>query len=214
MSDPHQAPAAKVIVFGATGRVGTEVIRQARAAGHHVTAFVRDPGKLAVQDVDIAVGDVYRPDTVAAALRPGFDVVIGAIGSDPLKPGTIVRDGTRAIISAMPASGNRRYLGVSGTAQMPHTRWGGLTLAVLRRTPVGNAVEDHQFAYEEVARSGLDWTLAGCPYIRDGATRGRYTIADRFPGGFKTIHPGDVAAFLVDEITRHRFPRRIVGIWY
>ena len=36
----------KVIIFGATGTVGIEIVRQALKNGDEVTAFVRDPQKL------------------------------------------------------------------------------------------------------------------------------------------------------------------------
>ena len=36
----------KILVMGASGKTGHEVVRQALAAGHEVTAFVRDPSRL------------------------------------------------------------------------------------------------------------------------------------------------------------------------
>lgn len=39
----------KLVVFGATGRTGKEVVKQALDKGHHVTAIVRTPEKLNIQ---------------------------------------------------------------------------------------------------------------------------------------------------------------------
>ncbi len=65
-----------------------------------------------------------------------------------------------------------------------------------------------------VKASAIDWTLAGCPYIRDGQhTRSYKVVPGRFPGGFKTISPQDVADFLVKEMQEQRFSKQIVGIW-
>ncbi|MCC2111659.1 MAG: NAD(P)H-binding protein, partial [Hyphomicrobiales bacterium] len=38
----------KIVIFGATGSVGRELVAQGLARGHDVTAFVRDPGRLNV----------------------------------------------------------------------------------------------------------------------------------------------------------------------
>jgi len=201
-----------VLVLGATGRVGTEVVRRASEAGHEVTAFVRDPARLKVRPAHVAVGDIARQETLVAALSGGIDAVVNTVGADPLKPSTIVTDTARAIVAAMQAGGVRRYVAISGTAQMPKTPLGALSIAILRLTPVGNAIRDHQGAFAVIAASGLDWTLAGCPWIKDGADRG-YREHAKFPGGMKSIVPGDVAAFLVSVLERPSYSRRIVGIW-
>jgi uncharacterized protein YbjT (DUF2867 family) len=202
----------RVLVLGATGRVGSEVTRRASEAGHEVTAFVRDPARLRVQTAHVAVGDIGRPETLAAALSGGIDAVVNAVGADPLKPSTIVTDTARAIVAAMHASGVRRYVAISGTAQMPKTPIGTLSIGILRLTPVGNAIRDHQGAFDIVTASGLDWTHAGCPWIKDGQARG-YREHAQFPGGMKSIVPADVAAFLVSVLDQPSYVRRIVGIW-
>jgi putative NADH-flavin reductase len=207
----------KVLVFGATGRVGAAVIEQAAAAGHSVTAFVRNPQKLAnlPAGVAIAVGDVYKPETIDSAMAAGFDAVIVAVGADPLKPSTLVTDSARAIVVAAKKSGIKRYIGITGTAEMPkQTFFGKLATAILRLTPVGNAARDHDGAFDAVCESGLNWTLAGCPYIKDGETRGVYKTSMVFRGGYRIIHPGDVAHFLVGQLMDDQHFNQVVGIWY
>lgn len=39
----------KLVIFGATGRTGKEVVKQALERGHHVTAVVRTPEKLTIK---------------------------------------------------------------------------------------------------------------------------------------------------------------------
>jgi uncharacterized protein YbjT (DUF2867 family) len=202
----------RVLVLGATGRVGTEVARRAGEAGHEVTAFVRDPARLKVPTAHVAVGDIGRAETLAAALSAGCDAVVNAVGADPLKPSTIVTDTARAIVAAMQAAAVRRYVAITGTAQMPKTPLGALSVAILRLTPVGNAIRDHQGAFDIVTQSDLDWTLAGCPWIKEGAARG-YAEHAKFPGGMKTITPTDVAAFLVHVLDHPTYTRRVVGLW-
>lgn len=205
-----------IFLLGATGRVGREFLRLALAAGHTVSALVRDPSKIAAApSLTLFAGDVYDE----AALRSSFgsaswDAVVNVIGTDPLKASTLVTDAARVLVAQCEESKTARYLAISGTAEMPHTRIGGITIFIMRRTPVGHGIRDHDGAFEIVATSSLDWALVGCPWIKDGPGLGTYQTADVFPGGMKSIHPADVAAALIREVEEPAHHRQIFGIWY
>jgi putative NADH-flavin reductase len=213
-----------IIVFGATGRVGACIVEQAVQAGHRVTAFVRNSRSLkgSVQSsigiggqVAVEEGNVLDPSAVRAALQPGFDAVINAIGESGLKRSTIVTDSVTNIVAAMQATGNRRFLGVSGTAEMAQmTSLGKLTIAILRMTPVAHAIRDHDGALARLKVSGLRWMLAGCGYIKTGPRIGHYRTSLILEGGFKIIHPPDVADLIVRELTEEKYTGNVVGIWY
>jgi hypothetical protein len=173
---------------------------------------VRDPARLKSQPAHVAVGDIGRRETLLAALSGGIDAVVNTVGADPLKPSTIVTDTAHAVAAAMNDAGVRRYVAISGTAQMPKTVLGAISVAILRMTPVGNAIRDHQGAFDVVTASDLEWTLAGCPWIKDGVARG-FREHDVFPGGMKSVTPGDVGAFLVSVLDRSSVVRRIIGVW-
>ncbi|GAA2723995.1 MULTISPECIES: NAD(P)H-binding protein [Streptomyces] len=72
---------AKIALFGATGTIGSRILREALDRGHQVTAVVRDPAKLTEQHpaLTVTTGDVLDPVSVAAAGR-GKDVVVSAVG--------------------------------------------------------------------------------------------------------------------------------------
>ncbi len=207
--------AMNVIVFGATGRVGRAFVEKSVNAGHRVTAFVRNPGSAGLRGVSLIQGDARDSSSVRAALACGFDAVIVCIGPAGLKTSTIVSEGFGAIAAGMTGLGLRRFIGVSGSAEMPQKTWAGkLYTAILRHTPVGNAAQDYDGGLRALQGADLDWTLAGCNYLPDGAERGSYKTSLIFPGGFKIIHPGDVADFLLREMTAPRFIRKVVGLWY
>lgn len=70
-----------VLVVGAGGRTGQEVVAAARAAGHAVRALVRDGSQAGFPDgVTVVRGDVRDPASLAAAMR-GARHVISAIGA-------------------------------------------------------------------------------------------------------------------------------------
>ena len=71
-----------VTVFGATGRVGSQVVGQLRSRGHTVTAYVRNPGKVPGtwdQDVTVVVGELSDPAAIDRAVQ-GADAVVSALG--------------------------------------------------------------------------------------------------------------------------------------
>jgi len=205
----------RIVVFGATGRVGRSFTTKAAAAGHEVLAFVRTPDATGGEGIRQFQGDVRDRDAVRTVLSHECDAVVCCIGEAGLKPSTIVTDAFTSIVDAMTALNLKRFLAVSGSAEMNQMTVGGkIYTAILKRTPVGHAIRDHDGGLKVVQQSSLQWTLAGCNYLSDGPERGRYKTSLVFPGGFKKIHPADVAAFLLKETEVPTFRNEVVGIWY
>lgn len=71
-----------VLVTGATGNVGSQVVRELQARGTPLRAFVRDPGRL--EGVETAVGDFSDPGSIRRALA-GVDRVFLASADGPDK---------------------------------------------------------------------------------------------------------------------------------
>ncbi|GLV60691.1 oxidoreductase [Dictyobacter sp. S3.2.2.5] len=208
----------RILLLGATGRVGSHIIEYALAADHQITAIARNQSKIQVSSPNLTVveGDIQRPQAWIDHLSSEtFDALINVVGGDVFKPSTVVTDSVRAALAAIEQLSIGRYLGITGVAEMPTCGPGGsITVALLRRSPIRHAVRDHDTAYALVQQAAVDWVLAGCPYIRDGRHTASYKMApDCFPGGFKIISPADVADFLVKEAGERRYSRQIVGIW-
>ncbi len=199
----------KLAIFGATGGTGTCLVEQAIAAGHEVTAVVRDPARLKAAGqqaaghagrLRIVTGDVTDPATIVPAVT-GAGAVLTAIGPGGTGPATISADSARGIIEAMRKAGARRLLMVSGSivtdaGEGPVMRY--LVKPVARRTFLRNVCADMRRAEDEVRRSGLDWTIVRPPRLTAGAATGAYrTAADRnLPRGY-TICRADLAACML-----------------
>ena len=71
-----------VLVFGASGATGNEVVRRALDRGHTVVAFVRHPEKFGIKhaNLTLAIGDVTQYELVERAVR-GREAVASALGS-------------------------------------------------------------------------------------------------------------------------------------
>ncbi|MEV0086834.1 SDR family oxidoreductase [Saccharopolyspora sp. NPDC050642] len=194
----------RITIFGASGGTGKHLLEQACAAGHEVTAVVRDPARLAHDHPGLTVvtADVMDP----AAIRPhvaGRDAVISAIGSRDLKPTTIQTDSTRSILDAMAAAGARRFLVVSNCGMLADGD-GPVTKHVVK--PIlwrilRNPWTDMGHMEEVVRASGLDWTIIRPPQLTNGPRTGRYRMAvDRNVRGAKRISRANVADCLLREL--------------
>jgi putative NADH-flavin reductase len=193
----------KLTIFGATGATGTSLAEQAIAAGHGVTAVVRDPARLAVhgqQRLEVVTADVLDPASICLAVTD-TDAVLTAVGPQGTGPSTLRQDSTRSIIQAMQKTGARRLLTVSGSVvadegESPYLRY--LLKPLVRGTFLRHVCADMRAAEDEIHASHLDWTIFRPPSLTDKAAKGTYrTALDRgLPHSF-TISRADLAACML-----------------
>jgi len=210
----------KVAIIGATGFVGSALLKEAVTRGHEVTALVSDPSKVPASDKVVAVqADVLAQDSLADRLK-GHDAIISAFSghaqADVL--GYYVK-GIQSIISAAKAAGVSRLLVVGGA--------GGLEVA-----PSVQLIDTPQFpaqwkATAEGARQALnllrneqelDWTvLAPSAHLEPGERTGKFRIGkDQLladTAGESHISLEDYAAAMIDELEQpaHSRSRFTVG---
>ena len=204
-----------VLVLGATGLTGTRIVQQSIAAGHRVTAWVRDAGRLRVEreDVAIHVGDVRDPSGWQGALD-GIDIVMGALGGrGPEGPGDVRHEGIRQAIIAMRARGLKRLLAVGGAGvlQAPDGSLRQQQISFPERFRAVSA--SHAMAWRLMEESDLDWTFVCPPDLMDEPPTGDYTVAiDVLPEGAGRIARGDVAGFMIQAAEEGSFRHARVGI--
>ena len=204
----------KVLIFGATGTVGRELVTQGLEKGHIVVAFVRDPSKLAIShaNLEIIEGDVLDSAAVDLAVA-GHDAVLIALGAG--SKGQVRSTGTRNIIQAMQKSGARRLvclstLGVGDSNGNLNFFWKYIMFGMLLRA----AFADHVSQEDQVIRSGLDWTIVRPAAYTDGERTGNYRHG--FPAtekGLKLkISRADVADFVLAQLTDDSYIRMTPGV--
>jgi putative NADH-flavin reductase len=113
----------KLTIFAAIGGIGRQTLEQAMAAGHDVTAVVRDPTKLST-DVRVVTDNLAAPDQAALeSAVEGAGAVLSGLGPRSKADAGIASHGTRAIVRAMQATGVRRLVVISaapaGTVPSP-----------------------------------------------------------------------------------------------
>ncbi|MER7132406.1 NAD(P)-dependent oxidoreductase [Streptosporangium saharense] len=195
----------KLIVFGATGGTGLQVVVRALDAGHDVTAVVRDPAKLG-GDTRLTVlrGDVLEPASWWRDVG-GHDAVLSCLGSrDRGHPTTVYSRGTANIIGAMDGTGVRRLLCLSSAG-----------LEIPRGTPLAQRLVTrfviqrlYRYGYADMAvmerlvrASAVDWTIIRPPMLTDGPATGRRRAAiDGHLEGLRSVSRADLADYMLGHV--------------
>src|SRR2546430_14761247 len=101
----------KIVIFGAAGGTGRDVVEQALAKGHEVTAFDRHPEALTIEHPKLKIiqGDIFNEAQVEDAIK-GQDAVICVLGVKPTTTIPVCSVGTEHIIAAMQKTGVKRFI--------------------------------------------------------------------------------------------------------
>jgi putative NADH-flavin reductase len=173
----------RLTIFGASGQTGRHLVGQALAAGHTVTAVVRDPTRLPVrhQRLAVAVADVLDPAAIGPAVA-GADAVLSALGPQPPRNrSSIISAATASILDAMGATGTSRLVVISAApvASDDHGTTLGYRLVAgpLLRRLLGGLYADMAIMEDTIKRSGVDWTILRPPWLTDGPRTGTYRQA-------------------------------------
>jgi putative NADH-flavin reductase len=205
----------KLVILGATGGIGLEIVRQALDRDHQVTALVRSPARLKsfCDRIDVVQGDPLSSAELARAIE-NHDAVLSGFG--PRVPiaktdATLLHRFGIALSDAMRKVGVRRAVIVS-TAFLfkdsiipPTNLFGRLFFPDV----VADASEMESF----VQKSGLDWTLVRPPRLSDKPRRGRYRVREgHLPRFGFMISRADVAAFMIKTAENRAFIQKVVGV--
>jgi putative NADH-flavin reductase len=218
----------KLTIVAATGGIGRHLLEQALAAGHEVTAVVRNPSGLStparVVTADLAVSGSAALETAVA----GADAVLSGLGARSTADTGVAERGTRAVTEAMRATGVRRIVVVSaapiGTVASPgrphppkYDPGDGFAMRYLLGPLVKAALRGHYAdlaRMEDVLRDGdLDWTAVRPPRLTDKALTGSYRTAPgrNLPGGVR-ISRADVAHLMLRVLDEPETIKQAVGI--
>jgi uncharacterized protein YbjT (DUF2867 family) len=190
-----------ILIIGAAGKTGTELVQQGLQRGHAVTGLVRTPQKAAhlPNAVKIIQGDGTDAAAVAAAIA-GHDAVLIAVGDGrTFVSGPI----TRNAVAGMKAAGVKRVVLLSayGIGDSAH----GLHGFVMTRV-FGKLNADKLASEAALAGSGLDWVSVRPPVLGTGPAQGGIKAAEGVTiNGFQTLRRADLASFMLDQIEATTF---------
>ncbi len=201
----------KVLVLGATGGTGRAIVQQLKGLGHDPVALVRTPAKAEGLPATLVQGDARNEDALYAALE-GCDAVISALGTpaSPFKEVTLLSTASRALVAAMGRRGVKRLVCITGIGAGDSRGHGGFPFdQIIMPLLLSKVYADKDRQEAIVAQSNLDWVLVRPAILNDKPRRGNIRALvnlDGFHGG--TISRGDVAAFVIDQVTSDAFLRK------
>jgi putative NADH-flavin reductase len=199
----------KLLIFGATGPTGRELVSQALEQGHEVTAFARRPEAI-TQQVQIFQGDAMRdPHSVAEALK-GQDAVVSALGlGKVLFPNRFFQRSTDNIVPAMERAGVKRLVWMSSFGVGDTARDAPLPLRVVYSTLLSAVFADKEKGERTLRASALDWTIVYPVTLTDGPKTGSYRAGEQLKlDGMPSISRADVAHFMLRELADNAYVRR------
>ena len=195
-------------VLGATGPTGTQLVEQALAAGHHVTALARSPEKLTITNPNLHVvqGDATDRAAVSQAMK-GADAVISTLGAK----GLVIAAATGAIVAVAKQEGPQRIVMLS-TFAVARDRLKPAS-KLLTGMAMGPQIKDKTAGEEALRASGLDWTIVYATKLTNGPKTEPTVVPETTKVGVShKISRADVASFLLQAATDGLYSRRAVII--
>lgn len=200
----------KVIVFGATGLMGKQIVKENIKVGNEVSVYIRQTEY--PENVNIITGELDDESKIAAAIK-NFDVVVSAVGNRNYEDPTMVVAPVGKLLAKL-VSDNQRLIIVGGS---------GLTLhdsKTLRRDLAGqpeflkNQRADHWETYTNIAPLDINYLFICPTMVVEGDADGNYLSQENyFPKSeAKQISAGNVGHFIATEIVENKFNKTRIGL--
>lgn len=211
----------KITVFGASGGIGGEVVRQALDSGHKVTAVIRESSGFGVQHPSleiVRVAGLTDPEALQPALEAS-DAAISGVGPRSRKDGPVASTTVRGILQALEASRVERFVAVSAVPAGPVPEGDSFVNRRLLLPFIGvmlrDTYDDLTAMEQAIARSSADWTVIRPPKLVDKPLTGQYRtrIGSNVPRGY-TAGRADVAHLMLAVLDDPATIGQPVGIAY
>jgi len=208
----------KIVVFGASGGLGLNVLEQALGKGHAVTAFVRNPSKIGIQHPNLSVvqGDVLNAEAVENAIAK-HEAVVSVLGATRPPVPHMMEVAAKNIITGMKKHGVRRIISTTGAGvRQPEDQpkfidhFIGALLNLLAK----DVVLDSAANVKVIQSSELDWTIVRFPRLLDGVHTGSYRVGYVGRDSGTQVSRADGADFVLKELVEGKWLRRLPVVSY
>lgn len=194
----------KIILLGATGGLGKEILKQGLEQGYLIKALVRTPDKVETKHelLKVVRTDVMKDSKDSLAdLLAGSDAVVSALGTGMnLGITKLYSEGTSKLIKAVQQSNIRRLVVVSSSGTDPTTEEPWWYLWLVRRLLVNVYVDQARMEERIINTKNLDWTIVR-PSQLTNSDKKKYRVRLRHnPKGGYQISRADVADFMLKQL--------------
>jgi putative NADH-flavin reductase len=207
----------RLLIVGATGGTGRQLVAQALERGYSVTALVRNPAKLKIEHSQLTViqGDVLDYDSVETVMR-GQEAVLSALGHKRyFYPTRILSKGTQNILRAMETHGVQRFicetsLGIGNSAGRMGLYYTLFIIPVILPFYFWDKARQEKL----IAASEVEWVIVRPGVLTNRAKRGTYRHGSNVGSFIWTVNisRADVAEFMLDQITDDAYLRTATGV--
>jgi putative NADH-flavin reductase len=213
---PRTGP-MRLLIVGATGGTGRQLVAQALQRGHTVTALVRNPSRLQIEHPQLRVvqGDVLDYGSVEAAVR-GQEAVISALGHNRFfRPTRILSEGTGNLLRAMQIHGVPRFvcetsLGIGNSAGRMGLYYTLFVIPVILPFYFWDKARQEQL----IAASKVEWVIVRPGVLSNAKKRGTYRHGHHVGSFILTVRisRADVADFMLNQIQDDMYLRTAPGV--
>lgn len=208
----------KVVLFGASGMIGSRILQELVSRNHAVTAVVRHPAKVtAAKGVTVTAGDVNNAASVAAAAK-GAEAAVCAIAPPPENPEAIV-DAVRSLLRGLAEAGVKRLIVVGGAGSLEVAP--GVQIVDTPDFPPAwlGIARAHRDILPVLKESDFDWSyFSPAALIQPGERTGKFRLGGTrlvaTDNGESKISAEDYAIALVDELEKPEHVRQQFTIAY
>jgi putative NADH-flavin reductase len=198
----------KVVIFGASGKIGRRLVAEMLVRGHLVRAFVHGENPFEEHlNLHVVMGDIHNAKDVESAIL-GCDAVLSALGSWGTKTQDILSTAMRSVIPAMENNNIKRVVSLTGAdARDKNDRPNILQVFMhgVFGTIGGNVLKDGEEHIRILRSSSLDWTVLRSPVMTDSGKHGNFSLRLTLPYPWQTIHRTDVCTALCNLVESSEF---------
>lgn len=208
----------KIVIFGANGKTGMLLTMQALAESHQVTAYVRKPDSLKLQNPNLKVitGNLNDAVRIKEAIA-GSDAVLSTLGGSSLtKHSPEIIAGIDHILSSMEQEGVKRliYLSSMGAGEsrnMMGTLIRFFIAGIMLRVPLA----DHTANEKRIAKSRLQWTVVRPAGLTNGPKTGRLKHGSKIIvlTGTPQVSRANVASFMLEQLSDTSYLNNSVWVY-
>jgi putative NADH-flavin reductase len=204
----------KILLLGATGGTGRELVSRAHAEGQEVTVLVRRRDRLGVDagHVRVLVGDILDEGVDLPEVMRGQDAVVSALGvGNSLRSHGLIGRAVPRIVAAMENAGVSRFILTSAYGVGETMRDVPLLPRVVMTLLLRDLYADKKAGEAALRESSLDWTIVHPVTLTDGPRTGTCRAGQHLKlSGFPRISRADVAEFLLAQVGDRTFSRQDV----
>jgi len=206
----------KILVIGATGLTGNHLVKHLLQEGHDVTAFVRDQGKLSIQDprLKIAQGEARDSASMERAVQ-GQDAVVSAFGPRSLKKDDLQEVFMRNLVAAMTKAGVKRLVNLSAMGAGDSRAGSPFVMRkIILPLFLGKLFEDKERGEVYLMKSALDYVNVRPGRLTNGAARGGVKASLQYDGLKPFMTREDLALFMIAQLNKSEWVRKSPLIGY